>query len=429
VELGLKYTGSIFQITGSNSTISSSVDITGSLEISGSVTGSSYTGSFTGSFLGDLVGTASIATTANTASFVARAQGADDLFITVKNNQATTILKGQAIQAIGVTGENLDVITASNDSSANMPAIGIANENITTNAAGTAIIAGRIIGVNTDGFTAGDNVYVNTNGGFTQTKPTGTSLIQNIGVVAKVNATEGEIVVMGAGRSNDVPNIQAGYAWVGNENQVATAISTGSLNVATAVTASHTDGTSSFADTATSASYAYDLLVANSLISSGSTIFGDVNTDNTRITGSLLITGSTNSIVTTGSIEISGSLGVGTAASGVIGAILASNDVVAFASSDERLKENITLIENPLDKIIQISGYEYDWIPMEGVHVHSGHDIGVIAQEIEKVFPEIVSDRENGYKAVKYDKLVSVLIEGIKELKQEVDLLKKKIDG
>jgi hypothetical protein len=149
-------------------------------------------------------------------------------------------------------------------------------------------------------------------------------------------------------------------------------------------------------------------------------------TGSTALTGSLLNSGST---VTTGSVEISGSLGVGTAASGVIGAILASNDVVAFASSDERLKENITLIENPLDKIIKISGYEYDWIPMEGVHVHSGHDIGVIAQEVEKIFPEIVADRDNGYKAVKYEKLVSVLIEGIKELKQEVDLLKKKING
>ena len=131
----------------------------------------------------------------------------------------------------------------------------------------------------------------------------------------------------------------------------------------------------------------------------------------------------------TGSLSISSSLGVGTEPSGVVGAILATNDVVAFASSDERLKENKTIISNPLEKINQLSGYEFDWIPMEGIHVHSGHDIGVIAQEVEKVFPEIVSDRENGYKAVKYDKLVSVLIEGIKELKQEVELLKKKIDG
>jgi hypothetical protein len=166
--------------------------------------------------------------------------------------------------------------------------------------------------------------------------------------------------------------------------------------------------------------------ISGSLLITGSTALALRITGSTALTGSLLNSGST---VTTGSVEISGSLGVGTAASGVIGAILAANDVVAFASSDERLKENITLIENPLDKIIKISGYEYDWVPMEGVHVHSGHDIGVIAQEVEKVFPEIVADRDNGYKAVKYEKLVSVLIEGIKELKQEVDLLKKKING
>jgi hypothetical protein len=66
---------------------------------------------------------------------------------------------------------------------------------------------------------------------------------------------------------------------------------------------------------------------------------------------------------------------------------------------------------------------------MEGIHVHSGHDIGVIAQEVEKVFPEVVADRENGYKAVKYEKLVSVLIEGIKELKKEVETLKAQING
>jgi hypothetical protein len=131
----------------------------------------------------------------------------------------------------------------------------------------------------------------------------------------------------------------------------------------------------------------------------------------------------------TGSLSISSSLGVGTEPSGVVGAILATNDVVAFASSDERLKENKIKISNPLEKIDQLSGYEFDWIPMEGIHVHSGHDIGVIAQEVEKVFPEVVADRENGYKAVKYEKLVSVLIEGIKELKKEVETLKAKING
>jgi hypothetical protein len=121
------------------------------------------------------------------------------------------------------------------------------------------------------------------------------------------------------------------------------------------------------------------------------------------------------------------SLGVGTEPSGTIGAILATNDVVAFASSDERLKENITLIENPLSKIIQLGGYEFDWIQNEEIHVHHGHDIGVIAQEVEKVLPELVTTRDNGYKAVKYEKIVALLIEGIKAQQTQIESLQGEI--
>ena len=64
----------------------------------------------------------------------------------------------------------------------------------------------------------------------------------------------------------------------------------------------------------------------------------------------------------------------------------------------------------------------------EKQHIYKGKDYGVIAQEIEEVLPELVQNRENGYKAVKYDKLVSLLIEGIKELSQEVKELKEKIN-
>ena len=60
---------------------------------------------------------------------------------------------------------------------------------------------------------------------------------------------------------------------------------------------------------------------------------------------------------------------------------------------------------------------------MEGVHVHSGHDVGVIAQEVEKVLPELVTTRDNGYKAVKYDKLTAVLIQAVKELSDRVKTL------
>ena len=58
------------------------------------------------------------------------------------------------------------------------------------------------------------------------------------------------------------------------------------------------------------------------------------------------------------------------------------------------------------------------------IHGNTGHDVGVIAQEIEEVLPEVVQTRDNGYKAVKYEKIVPLLIEAIKELKQEIEELK-----
>ena len=120
-------------------------------------------------------------------------------------------------------------------------------------------------------------------------------------------------------------------------------------------------------------------------------------------------------------------IGVGTAPSGAVGSILATNDVVAFASSDERLKENIVVIPQALEKIESIGGYEYDWIAgNEEIHINHGHDLGVIAQEVEAVLPVLVQTRDNGYKAVKYDRLTAVLIEAVKELSARVKELESK---
>ena len=118
-------------------------------------------------------------------------------------------------------------------------------------------------------------------------------------------------------------------------------------------------------------------------------------------------------------------LGVGGAAPGTSGEIWAYGDVVANYSSDKRLKKNIKPISSALDKLLQISGVEFDWIEKKEVHSHKGHDVGVIAQEIEEVLPEVVATRDNGYKAVNYEKIVPLLIEAIKDLKAEVDELKK----
>jgi len=118
------------------------------------------------------------------------------------------------------------------------------------------------------------------------------------------------------------------------------------------------------------------------------------------------------------------SLGIGVAASGTTGHIKATNDIVAFASSDERLKDNIVEIEDALDKVESIKGVKFDWNDKQ--EIHEGHDVGVIAQDIEKVLPEIVETRDNGYKAVKYEKLTALLIQAVKELSAKVKELENK---
>jgi len=125
------------------------------------------------------------------------------------------------------------------------------------------------------------------------------------------------------------------------------------------------------------------------------------------------------------------SFGVGTAASGTTGEIRATNDVTAFYSSDKSLKENIKNIEDPLEKVSQINGVTFDWTE-DYIKQHGGedkyfvrkNDVGVIAQEIEKVLPQVVATREDGIKAVKYDRIVALLIESVKELKKEIEELK-----
>jgi hypothetical protein len=107
--------------------------------------------------------------------------------------------------------------------------------------------------------------------------------------------------------------------------------------------------------------------------------------------------------------------------------IRAVGDIIAYFSSDERLKENIQPIENALSKIELISGNTYDW--KEGydeIHPHKGNDVGVIAQEVEKVLPQVVTNRDNGYKAVNYEKIVPLLIEAIKELSAKINRLENK---
>lgn len=122
-------------------------------------------------------------------------------------------------------------------------------------------------------------------------------------------------------------------------------------------------------------------------------------------------------------------LGVGTGVStNVDGEIRASGNITAYYTSDQRLKTNIKKIESALDKVQSIGGYTFDWSDdvlksrggEDGYFVRS-HDVGVIAQQIESVLPEAVVERSDGFKAVRYELLVPLLIEAIKELSSKVD--------
>ena len=103
-------------------------------------------------------------------------------------------------------------------------------------------------------------------------------------------------------------------------------------------------------------------------------------------------------------------------------------DIVAFYSSDERFKDNIKKIDNPLEKVLSIGGYTFDWNEKSGKKDY-GSETGVIAQEIEKLgLPGVVETREDGHLAVRYDKLVPLLIESIKELNNKVEELQNRFD-
>jgi hypothetical protein len=156
------------------------------------------------------------------------------------------------------------------------------------------------------------------------------------------------------------------------------------------------------------------------------------DTDNVTAAGALMddeltdlaaVKAINQSLVTTADVRFD-SIGVDTAAPGTSGVIRAANDIIAFYSSDERLKDNISNIPNALEKVESLRGVEFDW--NDNQEVYEGHDIGVIAQDVEKVLPEIVENRDNGYKAVKYEKLTAVLIEAVKELSARVKELENK---
>ena len=144
----------------------------------------------------------------------------------------------------------------------------------------------------------------------------------------------------------------------------------------------------------------------------GTVTNGVYTTGNQSIAGIKTFSNGTASTTnTTGSVVITGGLGVS-------GAINAGGEITAYATSDTRLKTNIENITNALAKVNQLNGVTYNWNDLAHEVEHkdtSVRDVGVLAPQVNDVLPEVITIRENGYMAVRYEKMVPLLIEAIKE--------------
>jgi hypothetical protein len=116
----------------------------------------------------------------------------------------------------------IEVELANNTSSSTMPALGITNEELTNSGSGEVVTAGRVANIATNTFLINASLYVGA-GILTDVKPTGTAQIQKVANVLRSNASNGVIEVVGAGRSNDVPNFSAVSKFWASDSGAATA--------------------------------------------------------------------------------------------------------------------------------------------------------------------------------------------------------------
>jgi hypothetical protein len=291
------------------------------------------------------------------------------------------------------------------------------------------------------------------------TRETGTT---GVGGVTRKNLplTNGEIDTNFINLNTD--KLEASYT--GNSNLVTLGtVTTGTWNATTIATNRGGTGLTSFTSGGAVYATSTSALTTGTLpVASGGTGITTAPSSGTLLIGtsaggysSATLTGTANRVTVTnssGGITLSapqdiattsnpqfGSLGIGTAASGTAGEIRATNQITSYYS-DERLKEDIVEITDALEKVMALRGVTYKPNSIaESLGYKKQNEVGVIAQDVEKVLPEAVkpapfdimlfenteiSRSGENYKTVQYEKLVPLLIEAIKELNNQVQELK-----
>ena len=185
--------------------------------------------------------------------------------------------------------------------------------------------------------------------------------------------------------------------------------------------------------TAATGTFVYQIFESSStIITSGSNIFGNDANDIQQITGSLLHSGSsvtTGSAVITGSLNVVGDLLVDGAPLSVdpfpyTGSAEISGSLTVVGTITEtsarKYKENISTLDTQLNNILQLNPVEYDWI-------NGGkHDIGLIAEEVNEIYPDLVQKENEEITGIQYSRLTSVLIKAVQELAARVEELETK---
>lgn len=265
------------------------------------------------------------------------------------------------------------------------------------------VVIGRNINPTSNTTAKNENVLVGNNIGF----PRGTD---NTFIGHGVRSTGGDFISTG----NTVIGHNAGRSIGGGNYNVIIGVN-GATQGTLLTNGDNNTFIGAFTSTSTNSNQQHSIAIGYSADSKG---------DNTTYIGTPGITTHTylEGLITGSSLEIGGDI---TGSNALFnGTVNATGDVVAYFSSDERFKDNIVEIENAVEKVESIRGVEFDWNNKQDTY--TGHDIGVIAQEVEAILPEIVATRDNGYKAVKYEKLTALLLTAVKELSERVKTLEGK---
>ena len=349
-------------------------------------------------------------------------------FSTTSANFGSAVISNTTYQggtiASGYGGTGLTTFSAANNAIYSTSASALAAGTLPVAAGGTglattpangALDIGNGTGFTRTTLTAGTGISVtNASGGITitNTSPSSGGTVTSVTGTAPVVSSGGNTPAISmAAATTSVSGYLTSTDWNTFNGKVSTAVT--SAVAGTGISVSASTGAVTFTNSG----------VTSAVAGTGITVSG--------ATGAVTV--SIGQAVATSSNVQFNSLGVGTAGSTTAGEIRATNNITAYYSSDAKFKENIRPIENALDKIKVIGGKEFDWTD-EYIDAHGGEDgyfiakedFGLIAQDVQKVFPKAVKTRPDGSLAVDYTKLGVLAFQGIVELLKRIEALEAK---